>query len=357
MTQGHAGWARRRQKQVKEVIGEETYRTLEALMRWCWGAEVEEVIAEIPVGRSGFYYRLEQALARLPQVFADGRQHNGRRAATMDDAVAGRIVEIVVGQPGISPEEVSRRLVQQDGTRVSAEEVADYLAQVQLADYRGSAYRQAALPVVKVVEDRFSRYAAHLLQVPALEQLGFYQVAPLLDVTGPRTYYSHLLRCHTVLLALSSGKTRLYHTGELVEDEFARLLGEARYPQSSDLHAYFDHIVAQDQVQVEQELPEEERLVERFIRQAQQVVARAAQPGAGRAIYLDPHVIALYTAQPIARTKHGIQQRVVKALVKLRVVSASQPGRVLAFQLGQGDMSFHACLEAAVDLTTWTTGE
>jgi len=357
VVKGDGGWARRRQEHVKEVIGEETYRTLEALMRWCWGAQVEEVIAEVNVGRSGFYYRLEQALARLPQVFADRRQHNGRQATVMDSAVVGRIVEMVVGQPGVSAEEISQRLAQQDGTRVSAEEVADYLAQVQLADYSGSPYRQAALPVVKVVEERFSRYAAHLLQVPALERLGFYQVAPLLDVTGPRTYYSHLLRCHTVLLALSSGKTRLYHTGELVEDEFARVLGEARYPQSSDLHAYFDDIVAQDQVQVEQELPEEKRLVARFVRQAQQVLARAAQPGVGRAIYLDPHVIALYTAHPIARTKHGIQQRVVKALVKLRVVSAKEPGRVLAFQLGQADMSFHTGLETAVDLTTWTTGE
>src|SRR4030067_557349 len=35
--QGHAGWARQRQAQVKAALGEETYRTLEALMRWCWG--------------------------------------------------------------------------------------------------------------------------------------------------------------------------------------------------------------------------------------------------------------------------------------------------------------------------------
>lgn len=357
VTQGYAGWAHRRQERVKAIIGEETYRTLEALMCWCWGAEVEEVIGEVAVGRSGFYYRLEQALARLPQVFADGRQHNGRRAAAMDSTVAGRIVEMVVGEPGITPKKVSQRLAQQDGIRIEAEEVADYLARTQLTDYHGSPYRQAVLPVVKVTKDRFSRYAAHLLQVPALEQLGFYQVAPLLDVTDAQTYYSHLVRCHTVLLALSSGKTRLYHTGELVEDEFARALGEARYPQSSDLHAYFDRIVERDQVQAEQGLPEEEHLVGRFIRQAQRVLARAAQSGVGRAIYLDPHVIALYTAKSIARTKHGIQQRVVKALVKLRVVSANQPGRPLAFLLGQGNLSFHACLEEAVDLTAWTTGE
>lgn len=359
VAQGHAGWARRRQERVKDLIGEETYRMLEALVRWCWGAEVEVASAEVAVGRSGFYYRLEQALVRLPQVFADGRQHNGRQAKGLDSsgAYAGRIVELVVGQPGITAKEISRRLAQQDGTQLSPDEVEAYLTQAQLTDYRGSPCRQAALPVVKVAEDRFSRYAAHLLQMPALEQLGFYQAMPLLDVTAPQTYYSHLLRCHTVFLSLSSGKTRLFHTGELVEDEFARALGENRYPQSSDLHAYFDHIVAQDQAQAEQGLPEEERLVGQFVRQAQQVLARAAQPEAGRAIYIDPHVIALYTAKPIARTRHGIQQRIVRALVKLRVVSADPPGRPLAFLLGQGDLSFHACLEQAVDWTAKMTGE
>jgi hypothetical protein len=355
--QGQVGWARQRQAQVKAAIGEETYRTLEALMRWCWGEEVEQVIADLPVGRSGFYYRLTQALIRLPQAFADERQHNGRPASALDSGVAGRTVELVVGQPGLTPAEVSQRLAQQDGTRPSPGVVTDYLTQARLADCGGSPYRLAALPVVKTAEGRFSRYAAHLLQVPALEQLGFYQVAPLLDVTRASTYYSHLLRCHTVLLALSSGKTRLYHMGELVEDEFAAVLGEARYPHSSDLHAYFDRIVAHDQTQAQQGLPEEQRRVGQFVRQAQQRLARANSPGAGRAIYLDPHVIALYTAQPIAQTRHGLRQRVVKALVKLRVVSAQVPGRPLAWLLGQGDLSFQACLEQAVDLTTWTTGE
>jgi len=81
---GHAGWARRRQAQIKAAIGEETYRTLEALMRWSWGAAVEQIIADLPVVRSGFYYRLEQARMRLPQVFADGRQHNGPKVTGME---------------------------------------------------------------------------------------------------------------------------------------------------------------------------------------------------------------------------------------------------------------------------------
>jgi hypothetical protein len=68
-------------------------------------------------------------------------------------------------------------------------------------------------------------------------------------------------------------------------------------------------------------------------------------------------VIALHTAKTVARTKHGVQKRVVKALVKLSAVSANRPGHPLVFQLGQGDLSFRANLEQIVDLTSWSTGE
>jgi len=354
---GQGGWAQRRQERVQAVLGEETYRDLEGLMRWCWGEAVDRLLPELAVGRSGFYYRLEQVLARLPQVFADGREHNGRAPTGLDEALAERLVEIVVGQPGMTPAEVSQRLAQQDGSQVGAEAVAAYLAQARLIHYQGSPYRPAAAVPVAMAEDRFSRYAAHLWQVPALEQLGFYQAVPWLDVTGPQTYYSHLLRCHTVLLGLSSGKTRLYHNGELVEEEFARMLGETRYPQRSALHAYLDRIVEQDQAQAEQGMAAPDRRIEQFLRLAQQGLAQAAPIPSGRSLYVDPHVVALSTAKPIARTKHGVSQRVVKALVKLRVVSADPPGRPLVFLLGQGDQSFPACLEEAVERTTWATGE
>jgi hypothetical protein len=71
---------------------------------------------------------------------------------------------------------------------------------------------------------------------------------------------------------------------------------------------------------------------------------------------VDPHVVALSTEKPIAQTRHGVQKRIVKALVKLRVVGAEAPGRPLTFLWGQGDVSFPASLEEAVDLTTWVTG-
>jgi hypothetical protein len=367
LTPGSEGWARRRQEHVKAILGEETYRTLEALIRWCWGAPVEEARAGLLLGRSGFYWRLEQVLARLPHLLEDGRCHNGRRRpqaeaptqaeSQMEEETAGRIVEIVVGQPGLSPAQVSQRLQEQDGTAVEAETIADYLAQAGLAHYAGSPYRQEALPAVEVPDERSSRYAAQLLSVPALERLGLYEAAPLLEVDGKQALYGPVLRCHTLVFAGSLGKSRLFQVGELVEDEFARLLGEERYPQRSDLHGWLDRIVAHDQAQAQEGLPREARMVGRFVGQSQKLLARTAPAGAGRSIYVDLHTIALYTARPVPKAKHGMSQRIVKALVKIRAVSANPAGRPLAFNLEPGDCSLHQQLEAAVEWTAWVTGE
>lgn len=142
-----------------------------------------------------------------------------------------------------------------------------------------------------------------------------------------------------------------------VPEEFGRLLGENRYPLQSDLHAYLDKIVAKDQDQTNKGLTIDKCLVNRFIRESQQHMTRVANPGIGKAIYVDPHVITLHTAKSVAKTKHGIKNRVVKAVVKLSVVSATQFGRPLVFQLEQGNISFEDELETMVELTKWTTGE
>ena len=361
------GWARRRQEHVKAILGEETYRTLEALIRRCWGAPVEEARAGLPLGRSGFYWRLEQVLERLPQLLEDGRCHNGRRRpqaeaptqteAEMEEEVAGRIVEIVVGQPGLSPAQVSQRLQEQDGTWSDPQRIADYLSQARLVHYAGSPYRQEALPTIEVPDERSSRYAAQLLSMPALERLGLYEVAPQLSVDGEGALYGPVVRCHTLLFALSSGKSRLSQVGELVEDEFARLLGEERYPQRSELQGWLDRIVARDQAQAQEGLPPQDRMVGHFVRQSHQLLARTAPAGAGRSIYVDLHTIALHTARPVPKAKHGMRQRIVKALVKVRTVSANPPGRPLAFSLEPGDSSLHDQLDAAVELTSLATGE
>ena len=65
--------------------------------------------------RSGFYYRLEQVLERLPEVFVDRRRDNGRQARGLEKEMIGRIVEVVVGQPGLSAEGVSQKIADQSG--------------------------------------------------------------------------------------------------------------------------------------------------------------------------------------------------------------------------------------------------
>ena len=351
----HPGWARLRQETVQGALGERSYLLLRAFMRWCAGAEVAALTAELGVSRSGFYYLMHRTVEQWSAVAADRRRQNGRQPAALAPGLIGRIVEILVAEPGISPAAIRDRLGKQDGTQVSADAVACYLEQAGLTGYQGSAYRQDAAPAGKAQAETFSRYAAHLLQVPALEALGFYEAVPLLDVTGESPRYSHLLRCHTVALALSAGKRRLHHTGELVDDEFARVLSEPNYPRSSTLHTYFDAIVARDAAEQRAGKAAGDRVVGRFVRQSQHLLGHRAGKGVGKAIYVDPHVIAVGTGKPVGKTKHGTKERLVKALVKVRIVSAQR--RPVGTIMGPADWSLPQNLGAAVDLASWATGE
>jgi len=353
-----AAWAAKRQERLQAALGDEKYRDVEAAVLWGLGARAQDVQAVRGLGRSSLYEHLANLLTdpQLPELATDGG-HPEPADPPMEPALAARIVELLVGQR-LTPAEISQRLAEQDGTQISVEEVTTYLEQANLADYAGSPFRDQAMPGASEAEmGTFTRYAAHLLQIPALNALGYERVMPLVDVTQPTTYYSHFLRCYTILLSLSAGKRRLYHNGELVEDEFAAMLGAERYPKRSDLHAYLDRIVERDQAEAEAGVPEAERMVARFTQESQRALAQAAGPGAGEEVYLDAHTIALHTGKPVAKTKHGTWDRVVKALVKMRTVSATQPGRALTFTLEQGDVSLVSQVEAAIERVEWATGE
>lgn len=353
-----AAWATKRQERLKATLGEEEYRDLEAAVLWGLGARIRDVQAVRGLGRSSLYEHLIRLLTdtQLPELATEGG-YPEPADPSIEPALAARIVELLVGQR-LTPAEIADRLAEQDGTHISAEEVTAYLEQANLADYAGSPFREQALPGVAEAElGTFTRYAAHLLQIPALNGLGYERVRPLLDVTGSHHRYSHLLRGYTILLSLSAGKRRLYHNGELVEDEFAAILGADRYPKRSDLHAYLDRIVAHDQAEAEAGMPEAERIVARFTRESQAALAQAARPGAGKEVYLDTHTLALHTGKPVAKAKHGVWNRVVKALVKIRTVSATQPGRPLTFTLEQGEVSLLGQVETAIERVKWATGE
>lgn len=353
-----AAWATKRQERLKSALGEETYRDLEAAVLWGLGARAEDVQGVRVLGRSSLYEHLTRVLTSPPDLAGVTDDDNpGPAVPPLDPTLAARIVELLVGQR-LDPAGISRRLAEQDGTHIHPQEVLAYLRQASLADYAGSPFREQALPGAGEAElGPFTRYAAHLLQIPTLTALGLERVLPLLDVTRPTTYYSHWLRGYTLLLALSAGKRRVYHNGELVEDEFATVLGSDRYPKRSDLQAYLDRIVARDQAEAEAGVPERERTVARFVQESQTALAQAAGPGAGKEVYLDTHTIALHTEKPVAQTKHGIWNRVVKALVKIRTVSATLLGRALTFTLEQGDVSLVSQVEAAIERVEWTTGE
>lgn len=354
-----AAWAGKRQERLKAALGEEIYRDLEAAVLWGLGIRVQDIQVVRGLGRSSLYEHLARLLeiAPLLELATDGGNPQPGDPP-IEPALAARIVELLVGER-LDSAAISRRLAEQDGTPLSPDAVQAYLQHAGLADYTGSPFREQTLQpkASEIPAGTYTRYAAHLLQIPALNGLGYERVMPLLDVTQPTTYYSHFLRCNTILLALSVGKRRLYHTGELVEDEFAAVLGSDRYPRRSDLHAYLDRIVARDQAEAEAGIPAEERTVARFLGESQAALAQAAGPRAGKEIYLDTHIIALHTEKQVSKTKHGIWNRVVKALVKVRAVSATLMGRALSFTLEQGNVSLVSQIEAAVERVEWATGE
>ena len=350
-----AAWAARRQERLRAALGEDAYRDLEAAVLWGLGLRAQDLQAHRDLGRSSLYEHLDRVLKTPPAL--DQARENEPPApppSGLPPALAARVVELLVGQR-LEPAAIAKQLAAQDGTQLSSEAIQSYLQAAGLADYIGSPFREQAVPAQPTPPGTFSRYAAHLLELPALTALGYDQVMPLLDVTRPSTHYSHWLRCYTLSLALAAGNQRLYQTGELVPDEFAAVLGAARYPQRSDLHAYLDRIVARDQAEAQG--PEPERIVGRFLEASQTALAQAAGPGAGQAVYVDAHTIALYTAQPVAQTKHGVWQRVVKALVQVRAVSATAAGRSLRVTVGPGDTQLGAQLESTVAAVEQATGE
>jgi len=350
-------WAVRRQERLRTALGEEAYRDLEAAVLWGLGLRAQDLQGLRGLGRSSLYEHLDRVLKTPPVLdLAEESEPPTPPAPILPPALATRVVELLVGQ-GLEPAAIAEQLAAQDGTHLSPEAIQTYLQAAGLADYTGSPFREQAVPAQPAPAGTFSRYAAHLLELPALTALGYDRVIPLLDVTRPSTHYSHRLRCYTLSLALAAGKQRVYQTGELAPDEFAAVLGTARYPQRSDLHAYLDRIVARDQAEAEAQVPEEERTVGRFLEASQTALAQAAEPGAGQEVYVDAHTIALYTARPVAKTKHGVWQRIVKALVQVRAVSATAAGRSLRVTLEQGDTHLGAQVESTVAAVEQATGE
>jgi hypothetical protein len=78
-------------------------------------------------------------------------------------------------------------------------------------------------------------------------------------------------------------------------------------------------------------MPGYRRLMEGFTRLARKVLALAGGPSVGQAIYLDTHIVKLYSAADIDRTKNASMAHPVKAILKLRAVSAQRGGRPVLF--------------------------
>ena len=349
-----------RQARVQEMLGQTTYEDLLAVFVWAMGGRAADSQSVWDVHRSRFYERLRETLETM------GRRgpapENPPPVVSLSPAIIGRVVEVVVTRPGVTAEDIAAELKAQDGTQVATADIQAYLTHTGLTAYQASAFmrrpEQALLASgEESTRGAYTRYAASTLNVPLLEQSGYRAAVAKLDVTGPRVVYPHQLQCDILVWGFWYGKSRVFQTGELVADEFALALGVHAYPKRSELQSHLDEIVQRDQDQVETRVLGYRRLIENFTRLARKMLALAAGSGVGQAIYLDTHIVKLYSAANIDRTKNASMAHPVKAILKLRAVSARRAGRPLLFTYEQASTAFTGLVHEAIRAVEAATGE
>ncbi|MEK6588270.1 MAG: hypothetical protein AABY97_05455, partial [Chloroflexota bacterium] len=351
-----------RQVRVQEILGSATFEDLLAVVMWVTGGRAADSQNVWGVRRSRFYERLRETLE------AWGRRaqaaENQPPSWSLSPAIIGRVVEVLVTRPGVTAEDIAAELKAQDGTQVSVADLQAYLTHAGLTTYQASAFmhaprRSLAHPLLSEESElgRSTRYAASALNVPVLEQLGYRAAVAKLDVTGPRAVYPHQLQCDVLVWGYWYGKSRVFQTGELVSDEFAMALGVSAYPKRSELQSHLEEIVQRDQDQVEARVPGYRRLIEGFTRLARKVLALAGGPGVGQALYLDTHILRLFSHAEIDKTKNAAMAQPVKAILKLRAVSARRAGRPLLFTYEQAATAFSGLVHEAIRAVETATGE
>jgi len=349
-----------RQARVQELLGQTTFEDLLAVFVWAMGGRAADSQSVWDVRRSRFYERLRETLETL------GRRapapENPPPVVSLSPAIIGRVVEVVVTRPGVTAEDIAAELKAQDGTQVAAADIQAYLTHAGLTAYQASAFMRRHEQALRASGEEstrgdYTRYAASTLTIPLLEQSGYRAAVAKLDVTGPRVVYPHQLQCDVLVWGFWYGKSRVFQTGELVVDEFALVLGVGVYPKRSELQSHLDEIVQRDQHQVETRVPGYRRLIENFTRLARKVLALTGGSGVGQAIYLDTHIVKLYSAANIDRTKNASMAHPVKAILKLRAVRARRAGRPLLFTYEQASTAFTGLVHEAIRAVEAATGE
>jgi len=349
-----------RQARIQELLGRATYEDILAVFVWAMGGRAADSQSVWNVQHSRFYERLQETLEALGgRVPAAESQPP---TCPLSPALIGRVVEVVVTRPSVTAEEIAAELNAQDGTPMAVADIQAYLTHAGLSAYQASAFMRDRVPVTPASRAEgalgdYTRYATAALNVPLLEASGYRMAVAKLDVTGPRAVYQHQLQCDVLVWGFWYGKSRVFQTGELVVDEFALALGVSAYPKRSELQSYLDEIVQHDQDQVETRVPGYRRLIEGFTRLARKVLALAGGPGVGQAIYLDTHILKLYPGAAIDKTKNASMAHPVKAILKLRAVSAQRGGRPVLFTYEQASTAFIGLVHEAIRAVEAATGE
>lgn len=164
------------------------------------------------------------------------------------------------------------------------------------------------------------------------KMLGCLDAARVIDITKETDLYSHERRYVANLLAIASGKQRLSHMNELVEDEFKVACG-GDYPKRSSNHDYLDRIAARDAELVQNG---QESIVEKFMDETTRGYIQAGVLD-GENVYVDKHVIEVCTEKNIPKDQHGTKRTIVKAIDEIRAVCADTKTSIFSKFLNAGE--------------------
>ncbi|MCP4535511.1 MAG: hypothetical protein GY832_00020, partial [Chloroflexi bacterium] len=173
-------------------------------------------------------------------------------------------------------------------------------------------------------------------------------------VGGAKTGLDHSQRMgHSYLVyLLKSGGARVSQAKHFVWEDVGGLLSGYARASASGLRNWLVSTAeeAAEEVTVCRADGTAEKMT-RLVDYQMEGVAQRAQRGLiqGRAMYLDDYINAVYRQEPIAKSKHGVWNRVVKSF-RRHIALDKETGHVITCPLGRSDVTPLAVLQQVVSI-------
>ena len=293
-------------KEDVEILDE-----LQAFIAYVEGSPIEEISQEFNMNVDTFEYNVRKIKKYGIAGVLDRRDSNGSyQEKKITNEIGQRILELTISNPSLSTRNISDKLQEQDNLEISHTLVNEYLNGIGFNNYVGTPFRDALFPPKGTnIEQVSNRYAGQLMLIPAADKLGCIKAAEVLDVAKENADYSNKKIYMTNFLAIASGKERLSHVDELVEHEFEEICG-SRFPKKNTNHAYLDRIIEKDTELVNSG---QESIIDKFVDESTKGYYQAGVIVANN-LYMDKHVVQVYTDKNIEKDMHGTKDMIVKSI-------------------------------------------